>query len=235
LAKGYGVMKAKLKNWWDFQKEDLSRRIRSYPKLRSFLLFFTFIGLTVSLVLTRERSQFLPMLFWDKQVLAFLTPFKTPLTVSFFELITFLGSDVFISLAFFALALFLALKRRKRAAAAALLSYLGSLSFLFFFKNFFGRLRPFGCLAGADCLSYPSGHTTLSVYFYGLLSYLIWRFLPVSLKAFIMIAALLLVLTLLILASRLFLDAHYPSDLLGGIFLGGSWLTAAILLIDILY
>jgi len=116
----------------------------------------------------------------------------------------------------------------------ALLSLLGSGFFILFFKNFFGRPRPFDCL-GNDCFSFPSGHVTLSFYLYGLLNYLIFRFFSFPLRKTLILSFFLGVLIILIAFSRIFLFLHYPSDLLAGFLLGGAWLLLAIFLIDILY
>jgi undecaprenyl-diphosphatase len=129
----------------------------------------------------------------------------------------------------------LTLKRRKRAAAVTFLTLAGSVFFIYFLKSVFGRARPIGCLDNGDCLSFPSGHATLAFYFYGLIGYLFFRFFPISNRGFLILAFIIALLIILISLSRLFLGVHYPSDLIGGMFLGGSWLLLAILLIDMLY
>jgi undecaprenyl-diphosphatase len=138
-------------------------------------------------------------------------------------------------MAILSLSTLLILKNRKKAAVVSLVTLIGSVVFIYFFKVFFGRVRPNGCLNSGDCLSFPSGHTALSVYFYGLLIYLVWRFFPISLKKFLIISLTILFLVVLIGLSRIVLQVHYPSDILAGTFLGGSFLLLAIWLIDLLY
>lgn len=119
-----------------------------------------------------------------------------------------------------------------------LLTLLGSSLVNYFFREFFGRPRPFGCLKtiiGLSCFSFPSGHATGAAYFYGMLDYLIFRFLPMPLKSFLKVSLGIAILVILVGLSRIFLTVHYPSDIIGGFFLGGAWLILGILLIDILY
>lgn len=225
----------KIKNWFLVEKQDLDRRIRSYPRFRALLLSATIFGFFVSLFWLWQKTFSLKIKLFDTVIMDFVSEAKTPFLMRFFSLVTHLGSEFFIVAAFLILAVLLIVRRRKRAATVALLSLAGSVFFVFFLKEFFGRPRPFGCLAPDDCLAFPSGHATLSFYFYGLLAYLVFRFLPISLRVFLIISFFIGILILLIVLSRLFLGFHYPSDLLGGFFLGGTWLLLAIFLIDVLY
>lgn len=224
-----------IRNWLLFEKEDLIKRIRSYSKLRFILLLSSFFGFGVSLFWLWQKTFLLRVKTYDQATAEFLFQLKSPFLMNFFDLVSYLGSEFFVVGAFFILALILIIKRRKRAAAASLLSLGGSLFFIYFLKSVFGRLRPNGCLASGDCLSFPSGHATLSFYFYGLLLYLIFRFLPVSLKTFMFCSLIIAILVGLIALSRLYLGVHYLSDIFGGFFLGGAWLLLAVFLIDVLY
>jgi undecaprenyl-diphosphatase len=83
--------------------------------------------------------------------------------------------------------------------------------------------------AGGDTgLSFPSGHTTYAVVFYGLLFYLAPRL--IKQPAARVLQSILVLLILLTGASRVFLGAHWPSDVLGSLLLGGLLLVAAIAL-----
>ncbi len=225
----------KIKDWFLLEKQDLDRRIRSYPRFRLLLLLTTVFSFFVSIFWLWQKTSSLEMRNYDEGVMTLVNQIKTPALMNFFSLITQLASEFFIIVAFLILAVLLIIKKRKKAATVALFSLAGSAAFIFLLKDFFGRPRPFGCLAPGDCLSFPSGHATLAFYFYGLLNYLIFRFLPVSLKTFLVISVVIAILIILIALSRLFLGFHYPSDLLAGFFLGGTWLLLAIFLIDVFY
>lgn len=231
---------AKIRNWLKLEKEDLDKRIRSYPKFRASILLAAILGFLVSLTWLGERSLSIRVRALDQNIAELIARLKTPFLVKLFSWITVLGADYFIISLFFILAIILVIKNRKRAAAVALFSLAGSALVGIIFRNFlFFRLRPSGCITTIfmidSCASFPSGHTTWAFYFYGLLNYLIFRFLPIPVKKFLIISFIIASLVTLIALSRLFLGVHYPSDIIGGFFLGGAWLFIAILLIDILY
>jgi len=77
--------------------------------------------------------------------------------------------------------------------------------------------------------SFPSGHAVYAMVFYGFLFYLTPKLIsrPVLARA---LQAFLVVLIALTMASRIYLGAHWFSDVLGGLFLGGLVLTATIVI-----
>jgi membrane-associated phospholipid phosphatase len=79
--------------------------------------------------------------------------------------------------------------------------------------------------------SFPSGHASSGFIFYGLLAYLIWKTnIPRAYK--LIIATLLILLSLLIGFSRLYLRMHYPSDVIAGFCNGFAWLILSIVLLE---
>ncbi|QSE98256.1 phosphatase PAP2 family protein [Fulvivirga lutea] len=98
-------------------------------------------------------------------------------------------------------------------------------------KFYYGRLRPDESLQlillREGSLSFPSGHSMTSMAFYGFLIYLVWQYTQSKTKKVFFISALTL-LILLIGFSRIYLGAHFPSDVLAGFAAGLIWLLVCI-------
>ena len=75
--------------------------------------------------------------------------------------------------------------------------------------------------------SFPSGHSMVSMAFYGYLIYLIYRFVKNKYLKWISIV-LLSLLICLIGISRIYLGVHYASDVLGGFLISISYLVIYI-------
>lgn len=120
-------------------------------------------------------------------------------------------------------------RQREPALAIAWLAALGGNALLNpALKRSYERLRPDADLSGllAHGYSFPSGHTSGAVVCFGMAAYLAWRLLP---PRWHLPACLLAVeLALLVGASRIWLQAHYLSDVLAGIASGGAWLALCI-------
>jgi len=116
--------------------------------------------------------------------------------------------------------LFVFAKKYKDALFINLAVNMGFLS-CGYFKNLFERSRPplDYHLVHAEGFSFPSGHALLGVCLYGMLSIVISSEIKnKTLKSFV--KSLFAILITLIVFSRVYLGVHYPSDVLGGLFLG---------------
>ena len=88
-------------------------------------------------------------------------------------------------------------------------------------KLLFVRPRPPYALMHVGGYSFPSGHSTISAVFYGMLIILALLYLQKEwLKCLIIFAMTLMIL--LVMWSRVFLGVHYLSDTLGGLLLGSA-------------
>lgn len=81
--------------------------------------------------------------------------------------------------------------------------------------------------------SYPSGHSMVSMSFYGFLIFLCLKNYKTRWKYLIM--AILSILILFIGLSRIYLGVHYASDVAGGFDLGILWLGIFTIIVEIRY
>ena len=97
-------------------------------------------------------------------------------------------------------------------------------------KEFFARARPTETVIHAGGYAFPSGHAFAATVFYGYLIYLAWKHLNPRLLVFL--ATIFgLVMIALIGISRVYLNVHWLTDVLGGYLAGLSWLVFSILIV----
>lgn len=96
-------------------------------------------------------------------------------------------------------------------------------------KRLFERVRPLHeqGLVREDGFSFPSGHSSGAVVAYGMLGYVLLRTLPPRWHFAVLLLMPALVFS--IGSSRVFLQVHYPSDVLAGFASGTAWAVVCIL------
>jgi membrane-associated phospholipid phosphatase len=93
------------------------------------------------------------------------------------------------------------------------------------------RARPTDLhLAGASAYSFPSGHSTTNAVLYGFLIILVWR--QTGLRRLTPVIAACAVFVAAICFSRLYLGAHWLSDVAGGLIFATTWLVLLSKLYD---
>jgi undecaprenyl-diphosphatase len=118
------------------------------------------------------------------------------------------------------------LKRRKKALLLVL-AMTGNTLILGALKMFVYSPRPLNGLMLETDSSFPSGHTTSTVVLFGLLAFFAWQIWK-STRAKAVSIILVASLSLLVGFSRIYLNVHWLTDVLGGYFLGALWLTFCI-------
>jgi len=146
---------------------------------------------------------------------------------------TFLGSHQFLIPANLVLiGYFLFIKKRKWFSIKIPAIALSSLGLMFLLKHLFNRPRPqIPLLYEAKGLSFPSGHALMSITFYGLLIYIVFKTFKSKAAKWTLIS-FLLVLILIIGFSRIYLRVHYTTDVIAGYCIGFLWLVLAVWLLN---
>lgn len=186
------------------------------------LLIIAFI-FVLCFVLTNNTKAF------DMSVYKFITYYKNDTLTSIFKSITFFGSTFFIV---FLCVLFLIIfwKNKKGYLISGCLLVSTFLNNII--KVIVRRVRPLELmLVKENTFSFPSGHTMASVSMYGLLIYFIYKS-NLNKKMKILLISLLVFLILSIAISRIYLGAHYATDVIAGILLSLAWLICFVKIIE---
>lgn len=154
----------------------------------------------------------------DESVYKFITSNMNNTTTNIYKVITFFGSTIFmVGLCVLLLVLFIILKKNIYGYIIS-----GTLIFSTIMNNvikvIIRRERPIYMIVKETTFSFPSGHTMASVSMYGILIYLINKS-NTNKKLKIILSIILGMIPLMVATSRIYLGAHYFSDILGAIML----------------
>jgi undecaprenyl-diphosphatase len=187
-------------------------RVRQARSLGFLIVLFV---LFVALALLSHTVRLLNL---DEQITRSLQQFRHPWLDALAEVVTFFGSTVCVLVmgALIAIGLFRA--SRPREAWFCLFALLG-LPLNWLIKQAVDRSRPtqsaVQVILHATGLSFPSGHSMVSVMFYGFLAFLFWTRTPQT-KLGRSLTVALIVLVIAISLSRIYLGVHWFSDVVGG-------------------
>lgn len=154
----------------------------------------------------------------DESVYKFITSNMNDTTTNIYKVITFFGSTIFmVGLCVLLLVLFIIIKKNIYGYIIS-----GTLIFSTIMNNvikvIIRRERPIYMIVRETTFSFPSGHTMASVSMYGILIYLINKS-NMNKKLKIILSIILGMIPLMVATSRIYLGAHYFSDILGAIML----------------
>lgn len=151
----------------------------------------------------------------------------------FMQAVTHLGDPATLAGIGAAVAVFLLWRREP----VFLLGWLGALAgnawLNLTLKDIFMRLRPSNDIGVSTALGYsfPSGHSSGAMVTYGMLAYLVWC---VAARRWAVAMPVLALITILAVgASRVYLQAHFISDVLAGYASGAAWLALVVAAVEI--
>ena len=112
----------------------------------------------------------------------------------------------------------------RRPALTVALNFAGIMLLNQIFQFFVHRARPDGYRMVAEAgYNFPSAHAMLAMAFYGLLAWVVWRYERDRVVRYVCMASYAMV-ALLVGVSRIYLGAHYASDVIAGFCLSFAWL-----------
>jgi undecaprenyl-diphosphatase len=170
----------------------------------------------------------------DIHLAQWLHEHSTPLLTQCLLIVTHLHDPFVISPVAILIALALIWKKEWFAAVAVLLAVQGGMLLNLLVKQAFHRARPSfeDPLVTLTTYSFPSGHVVASTVFYGVLAALLISETPSCRRAlYILLTALAMVA--LVAFSRMYVGAHYLSDVLAAFLEGIAWLALCLTAIQI--
>ena len=169
------------------------------------------------------------MVVLDAKLAAWLHEHGSPALTPFLLAVTHLNSTVAISIYSMVFALLLARMREWYWILTLALAVPGGLALNVLFKHAYERARPVfdKPLLELATYSFPSGHTAGAVVFYGVLAaFLVSRFYDRRRRSACVILAIAAVA--LVAFSRLYLGAHYLSDVVAAACASTAWLVLCL-------
>ena len=161
----------------------------------------------------------------DKQVNAWFFGLRDIFAEKIFLSFTMLGEALFVIILSVIISLLLWHWRKKWQIISMWTAIVGSEVTTYILKLIVDRARPSDALILEHSASFPSGHATIAIAFYGFLAYLLLREIK-KYRALTLVVSIIIILA--IGFSRLYLGVHYLSDVLVGYLIGVVWLVIGI-------
>jgi membrane-associated phospholipid phosphatase len=172
-----------------------------------------------------------PLVSFDRSTAEILHTYasETSGLTDFIRVVSIPGSLVALALVGVLVAVALLVQRKWLTLAAWLVAVLGGEALNLLFKDLFARPRPSfeHPLVVETSYSFPSGQAMESLVVYGMLAYFAGLTLGSGSTRGLSVGGVALIV-ILIGFSRVYLGAHYVSDVVGGFAAGGAWLGAVI-------
>ncbi|MCA1299556.1 bifunctional DedA family/phosphatase PAP2 family protein [Stappia indica] len=189
---------------------------RSAGMLASSLLLLTSVPVFVALAAAISPDNGLQRA--DTAIRNLFLGLRTPVGDDIMTFLTMLGDGLVTSITALVVVIYLFARRAWRRGTGFLIAIAGTAVFVPLFKLLVHRSRPIDIYTGADAFSFPSGHATLNTVLYGLIAVLVAHDRSPLVKAGVFSVTVVLVGA--IAFSRVYLGAHWTSDVIGGLTFG---------------
>ena len=206
----------------------LSFRESRYAHLVAGLVIFTIMTLTLGEISEDIRNGE-PLTLIDLQLSAWLHANRSSQLTTALWLITSAHSTWPVALATLAVSVGLWLKRQKYWLAAVCITVYGGMLLNWMLKLVFQRARPsfIDPIVTLTSYSFPSGHTMMATTLYGVLAlYLLSKTKSTGGRVLVLLVASIMIA--LVGFSRIYLGAHYLSDVLGAMSEGLAWMSLCL-------
>jgi membrane-associated phospholipid phosphatase len=155
----------------------------------------------------------------DTIVEHFFLTLRTPTRTLFFNIVTMFADPKTILVFLLIIVAWLLYKKQKKLLYALVIGLTLSEGITYVSKIIFHRARPLHGLIVETDYSFPSGHATIAVVFYGFIAFFLLSYYKKSVSKVIIIL-LTTIGILLIGISRLYLGVHYLTDIIAGYAVG---------------
>lgn len=163
----------------------------------------------------------------DSAVNIFMSQIQIDFFISVSKTVAFLFDTLSMTIISLILSAYIWIKFSKRDGIFIAFTMLISGAFIYVLKDFIQRARPVDALISESSFAFPSGHAVTAVVFFGLLIYLAFKEKSKVKTRISLISASMIVF---ICFTRLYLNVHWLTDVVGGVALGIFILTGCILL-----
>ena len=237
-ASRLAAVEARLARWLAARPDPLSRRLARLldPErgniagmlASAIVLVAAIAGLHA---LLRQLPAGNPLSRADVAIFQFLQSLRTEPMDRLMVAITMLGDGVVLLPVVVAMILVLLAQRAWRLALATATTISAAFLLVPALKLLLQKSRPISIYEGASAYSFPSGHTTMTTVIFGVMALLAARSLALGTR--VAIYALFALWAGLMGFSRIYLGAHWPSDVLAGFLIGLALVAAFALWLDI--
>ncbi|WP_282803725.1 phosphatase PAP2 family protein [Secundilactobacillus kimchicus] len=198
------------------------------------LSVFGLSWLAVAVWTTIVVSRFQPLRHLDHQFLRILRANGRPGLTTFFNVVTAMADPTTVMILGLTITIALWLMRKNPLALKTIVFIVLGNLVVHGVKVLVARPRPLQQMVPATGFSFPSGHTFNAV----LIAILFWEIIAIVLQhqsTRVIVAALLIVWVGLVGLSRMYLQVHFPSDIIGGLLFGWAWFETTELMFELLH